>query len=599
MNTFGTSPPSPLLIKERGGKEKLSTKILKRCHPIKLPLSLSRREALIPHSLVGKGARGLGFRDVEIKQTSSEIKADDTLEQSELLLSGLLARREGKLKVYNLIYKQVFNNNWVENELKNLRPYSESFKFWVASGGKDESRLLRGKALVDAEEWGKDKNFSYQDKQFLAASREKEIQEKIAADEQAAKLERERKDKEAVEKRNLVLSEANQKAKQRIRNGSVVLGLALFGTVISVTIAGQKVLEAQNKIVEAQNKLKETYKYVAYPQQLRELVRKFTPESEEAIEISKQAAIKIKDPILEQVYLHTSKSLAYQYLGDWKSAEESIKHSMNFLRGWEENQGKIADKESKSKFLQLKIFALSVKGDLLKKQKNTLEAMTAYQEALNILQNSKISSSKSELSILDKNTVESLQRRLIELLPNIKDYEQFPSLRNSLIQHFYNKLEYFLKIKNWREADITTFELMLFIANRGETDYLHTEDINRFSCSDLKKIDNYWVQNSDGRFGFSVQKKIWVETENLLGITEQKQENYDNYLKLYRNFTSNVGWNDLIPDEQKVIEVVKKNYKQAPRGILPLRYPWMSERVFAVVGTGGQGIFSRLTTCKI
>ncbi|MEB3216428.1 MAG: AAA-like domain-containing protein [Nostocales cyanobacterium 94392] len=181
------------------------------------------------------------YQQVRRSEVETEITADNTLEQSELLLSGLVARREGKLRVYNLIYQEVFNENWVENELKNLRPYSESFKFWVASGGKDESRLLRGKALVDAEEWGKDKNLSYQDKQFLAASREKEIQEKITADEQAAKLERERKDKEAVEKRNLVLSEANQKAKQRIRVGSIVLALTLFGAVTSITIAGWKV----------------------------------------------------------------------------------------------------------------------------------------------------------------------------------------------------------------------------------------------------------------------------------------------------------------------------------------------------------------------
>jgi hypothetical protein len=177
------------------------------------------------------------YQQIHRSEEQSEIKADNTLEQSELLLSGLVARREGKLKVYNLIYEEVFNENWVENELKNLRPYSESFKFWVASGGKDESRLLRGKALVDAEEWGKDKNLSYQDKQFLAASREKEIQEKIAADEQAAKLEREKKDKEAVEKRNLVLNEANRKAKQRIRNGTFVLGVSLLCALTSGTLA--------------------------------------------------------------------------------------------------------------------------------------------------------------------------------------------------------------------------------------------------------------------------------------------------------------------------------------------------------------------------
>ena len=229
------------------------------------------------------------YQQIRCFEEQLEITADNSIEQSELLLSGLVTRREGKLRIYNAIYRQVFDENWIENELKNLRPYSESFKFWVASGGKDESRLLRGKALVGAEKWAKDKNLSYQDRQFLAASREKEIQEKIAVDEREAELERERKDKEAVEKRNLVLSEANQvlieanrKAKQRIRNGTVILSLALLGTVISVTIAGQKVFEAEKKLEEA-------YTYVANPLQLKELAEQLSWDSEKAIEISKKA----------------------------------------------------------------------------------------------------------------------------------------------------------------------------------------------------------------------------------------------------------------------------------------------------------------------
>ncbi len=139
------------------------------------------------------------YQQIWCTEVESEITADDTIEQSELLLSGLVARGEGKLRVYNTIYKEVFNHNWVETQLKNLRPYSEAFRAWVDSGYSDESRLLRGKTLEDAEEWGKDKNLSYQEKQFLAASREKEIQEEIATREKEAQLEREKKDREASE----------------------------------------------------------------------------------------------------------------------------------------------------------------------------------------------------------------------------------------------------------------------------------------------------------------------------------------------------------------------------------------------------------------
>jgi hypothetical protein len=121
------------------------------------------------------------YQQIRLREEEFEITADDTLEQSELQLSGLVVRQQNKLRVYNPIYQEIFDQNWVENQLRNLRPYSENFRFWVASGGTDKSRLLRGKALQEAELWAIDKSLSYQDRQFLAASKEKEIQEEIAA----------------------------------------------------------------------------------------------------------------------------------------------------------------------------------------------------------------------------------------------------------------------------------------------------------------------------------------------------------------------------------------------------------------------------------
>jgi WD40 repeat protein len=101
-----------------------------------------------------------------------EINCDDSQEQIELLLSGLVVRHEGILKVKNRIYQQVFNLQWVEKRLVALRPYSQAFDAWVASGQKDASRLLRGQALKDAQVWAQGKSLSDLDYQFLAASGE-------------------------------------------------------------------------------------------------------------------------------------------------------------------------------------------------------------------------------------------------------------------------------------------------------------------------------------------------------------------------------------------------------------------------------------------
>lgn len=46
-----------------------------------------------------------------------EIVANDSREQMELRLSGLVVKKDGKLKVYNKIYEKIFNQDWVDKTL--------------------------------------------------------------------------------------------------------------------------------------------------------------------------------------------------------------------------------------------------------------------------------------------------------------------------------------------------------------------------------------------------------------------------------------------------------------------------------------------------
>jgi signal transduction histidine kinase len=118
-----------------------------------------------------------------------EIAADDSAEQMELRLSGLVVRQQGKLRVYNRIYKLVFNHNWVDEVLANLRPYAERLATWEASNCEDTSQLLRGEVLLAAQTWAVDKYLSYQDYRFLAASQEDALRRSEAqAREQAQQL---------------------------------------------------------------------------------------------------------------------------------------------------------------------------------------------------------------------------------------------------------------------------------------------------------------------------------------------------------------------------------------------------------------------------
>ncbi|MCT7970246.1 serine/threonine-protein kinase [Laspinema sp. D1] len=75
----------------------------------------------------------------------------------------------------------------------------------------------------------------------------------------------------------------------------------------------------------------------------------------------------------------------------------------------------------------------------------------------------------------------------------------------------YQKLQQLLAAGKWREADEETARVMLQVAGREQEGWLNDDSINQFPCEDFRQIDGLWVQYSNGRFGFSVQKRIWQE----------------------------------------------------------------------------------------
>ncbi|EGJ33663.1 MULTISPECIES: AAA-like domain-containing protein [Moorena] len=98
-----------------------------------------------------RAGRLLGLYQQILQQGA--VAADDSWEQMELLLSGLVVKTEGKVKVRNPIYAAVFNCDWVSKQLSNLRPYATSLRAWFNGDCQDESRLLPGQALLDALAW--------------------------------------------------------------------------------------------------------------------------------------------------------------------------------------------------------------------------------------------------------------------------------------------------------------------------------------------------------------------------------------------------------------------------------------------------------------
>jgi len=94
-------------------------------------------------------------------------------------------KKQSLLKVKNRIYEQIFNLKWVDKQLGQLRPYSQTFDAWVTSQQQDLSRVLRGQALKDAQSWAQGKSLIDLDYQFLAASEEidrREVQQALEAE---------------------------------------------------------------------------------------------------------------------------------------------------------------------------------------------------------------------------------------------------------------------------------------------------------------------------------------------------------------------------------------------------------------------------------
>jgi hypothetical protein len=71
------------------------------------------------------------------------------------------------------------------------------------------------------------------------------------------------------------------------------------------------------------------------------------------------------------------------------------------------------------------------------------------------------------------------------------------------------KLKKLLELGKLKDADFETKRLLLELAGREKDGWLRPGDIKGLSPQALSAIDELWVKHSDGRFGFSVQSKIW------------------------------------------------------------------------------------------
>ncbi|MEM9539531.1 MAG: GUN4 domain-containing protein [Cyanobacteria bacterium P01_E01_bin.42] len=150
---------------------------------------------------------------------------------------------------------------------------------------------------------------------------------------------------------------------------------------------------------------------------------------------------------------------------------------------------------------------------------------------------------------------------------------EIENLRENVTDKRYEQLEEYLKKGEWKQADNETDRVMLQVVGKDKNEVLDEEDIKNFPCDDLRTINDLWLKYSNGHFGFSVQKEIWIEEGGQPGVY-----NYD----IFKKFGDRVRWKK--GQEWKFSEI--EYNLSAPRGHLPcvcievvVRFSFLAQRL--------------------
>jgi len=147
----------------------------------------------------------------------------------------------------------------------------------------------------------------------------------------------------------------------------------------------------------------------------------------------------------------------------------------------------------------------------------------------------------------------------------------------------YTRLRDLLKSGEWKQADQETYRLMITTVGKKEGQWFDRADLENFPCEDLKTLDQLWVKYSNGKWGFSVQKKIWQECGSPMTYNDE-----------WEKFGDRVGWRK----DGKWIELNHFTFdlQLSPPGEFPIWRVWDRGR------GAGQGNFSflaqRLVNCS-
>lgn len=113
------------------------------------------------------------------------------------------------------------------------------------------------------------------------------------------------------------------------------------------------------------------------------------------------------------------------------------------------------------------------------------------------------------------------------------------ALKQTVQSSRYTDLENYLKNGEWKKADDETYRLMITAIGKEEGQGFARDELLNFPCDELLAIDGLWVKYSNGKFGFSVQKDIYLSKE-VGGIADGKY-----HREAFNKFVDTVGWRSI------------------------------------------------------
>ncbi|MGK7884941.1 MAG: GUN4 domain-containing protein, partial [Crocosphaera sp.] len=258
---------------------------------------------------------------------------------------------------------------------------------------------------------------------------------------------------------------------------------------------------------------------------------------------------------LQQTKNNDLEKLEQNYNAQKEQLEESLTSQINQLQ----QQLLTADKSSSELKVQLKSYQ---------------QQLSEKESIINQLQQ-KIQQLQSSVQNPDTQNIE---------LKELKDKIELKSEKGV----DYTKLRDLLAAGEWKEADKETANVMLQAANLVSEGWFRESDIDNLPCDDLRTIDKLWVHYSKGKFGFSVQKKIYMDE---LGGTRYYNE------KIWYEFCDRVGWRkggSYVNYSDLTFEL----HDTTPVGHLPLgNTDYIT--VAALFSRAPVALFSRAKICKL